>query len=161
MAAKPPVCKNSMLNHRSLWLETGQSPLPACLSSIDPTKYISMRVALFTAVFLLSMGCHLSAIRPEVDVVAVNRSSQDLSNVKVQFGEYDCSWGTLIKGATKGYLYYPHPISGEAVFQWWQIDRGQCSQTIDLRTIYPSGASGRLTFTLFDNGVVADFKGKK
>jgi len=107
---------------------------------------------------ILCPGCAEVIGRPDVDVVIVNRSSHTLSNADAQFGEYLCEWGTVIPSATKGFGLFPHPITSDTTLHWWENERGQRSEKLDLRKIYPARAAGRLTFTFTDDGVKADFK---
>jgi hypothetical protein len=112
----------------------------------------------FAMSVLLCIGCATLAVRPDVDVEVVNSSSRDLSNAEVHFGEHICGWGSVIRGASKGYGFYPHPITADAVLRWWEEGRGQRSENLDLRTVYSRGAAGRLTFTISDSGVKASYR---
>ena len=110
-------------------------------------------------VFLTACGTTglASVLKMEVDIV--NQSSRDLQEARVRFGNFDCKWGWVVKTATKSYLFYPHPITAQTELHW--DDEGKHRmEKIDLTKIYPSGKSGRLTFTVFDGRVEATFREK-
>lgn len=98
-------------------------------------------------------------MKTEVDVEIINRSSRDLKNARARFGDHDCLWGTVIKAATKGYGFYPHPITSTTELIWDEDGR-QRLERIDLSHTYVSGKSGRLTFTIYDDRVDVSFRGK-
>jgi len=118
-------------------------------------KYLSL-ILLMAAFFC--PGCAAGIGRPDVDVVIVNSSSHKLSNAEAQFGDYRCEWGTVGLKSTAGYGFFPHPITSDTTLSWWEEGRGQRSKKLDLRKIYPAGSAGRLTFTVSDDGVIANFK---
>jgi hypothetical protein len=117
--------------------------------------------ALFAGLlYLLLVGCSsngLAIVKPEVDVEIINRSSRDLENAKAQFGDHACEWGWVIKTATKGYGFYPHPITAEAELHWDEEGKHRV-QKLDLRKIYLPGRSGRLTFMVYDDRVEVNFR---
>jgi hypothetical protein len=119
--------------------------------------------SLFFALFcFLLVGCDadgLTAVKAEVHVEIVNRSSQMLQNAKAIFGDYECEWGVVGKTFSKDYGFYPKPITPQAELQWDENGKAR-SEKIDLRKIYPPGKSGRLTFTVYDGRVEASFKAK-
>lgn len=117
----------------------------------------SLILGLFFVLLVACGNIRLAAVPPEIGVEIVNRSSRDLENAKAQFGAYSCEWGWVIKGATKGYGFYPHPITAQAELHWDESS-GHRVEKIDLRKIYPAGKSGRLTFTVFDDRVEATFQ---
>jgi hypothetical protein len=98
-----------------------------------------------------------AGVRPEVDVEIINRSSRDLENATARFGQHACGWGWVIRNATKGYGFYPHPITAEAKLHWDQEGKHRV-ETLDLRKTYPPGKSGRLTFTVYDDRVEVSFR---
>jgi len=111
---------------------------------------------------LLLVGCGsgvLAAVKPEVDVEIVNKSSHDLENAKARFGDHACDWGWVIKTATKGYGFYPHPITARAELHWDESG-GHRVEKLDLSKIYLPGKSGRLTFTVYDGRVEVTFREK-
>ena len=102
----------------------------------------------------------LALFRPKADVEIINKSSRNLSNAYVKFGDKVCKWGSVIVGASKGYLLFPHPITADAELHW-SVDENQISKTIDLRAIYSGRQSGCLTFIVFDGRVDVTFKKEK
>ena len=111
---------------------------------------------------VLLVGCvsHLlAAVKPEVDVVIVNKSSRDLENAEAHFGDHTCRWGWVIKTATNGYGFYPHPITAQAELHWDESG-GHRVENLDLSKIYLAGKSGRLTFTVYDGRVEVTFREK-
>jgi len=119
--------------------------------------------ALFAGLLcLLLAGCGsrgLAAVKPEVDVEIINKSSRDLENAKARFGDYACEWGWVIKTATKGYGFYPHPITAQTELDWDEGGKHRVEK-LDLSKIYPPGKSGRLTFTVYDGRVEVSFREK-
>jgi hypothetical protein len=97
---------------------------------------------------------------PDVEVEIVNKSSRDLKDAEVVFGEYVCHWGIAVRTASKSYMYYPHPITTDAVLRWQEEERDQRTERLDLRQIYPARAVGRLTFVVLDEGAKASFRSK-
>jgi hypothetical protein len=111
---------------------------------------------------ILLVGCGsngLAAMKPEVDAEFINKSSRDLHNTKVYFGERICEWGNVGKTFTAIYLYYPHPITARAELHWDESE-GHRVEKLDLSKIYPAGKSGRLTFTVYDDRVEVTFREK-
>lgn len=102
-------------------------------------------------------GSGLGVVKPTVDVEIINRSSRDLENATARFGQHACGWGWVIRNATKGYGFYPHPITAEAKLHWDQEGKHRV-ETLDLGNIYPAGKSGRLTFTVYDDRVEVSFR---
>jgi hypothetical protein len=94
-----------------------------------------------------------------MEVEIVNQSSRDLQNTKARFGDYAFEWGSVVKGGTKGFGFYPHPITAQTELHWDEAG-GHRMEKIDLSKIYPPGKSGRLTFTVFDGRVEATFREK-
>ena len=135
-------------------------PLPAWL--IFDVGRRKMRALAFISVLmaLFSVGCGSVARVPDVDVEIVNRSSRDLKNAEAKFGEHVCQWGIVGRTFSAGYVLYPHPITEAAELRWWEEGRGQRSEKIDLRSVYPKGSAGRLTFSVSDEGVNANFTPK-
>lgn len=110
--------------------------------------------------FFASCGSSgLTMMKPEIDVEIVNKSSRDLENAKARFGDHTCGWGWVIKSATKGYGFYPHPITAETGLSWDEPG-GHRVEKLDLRKIYPPGKSGRLTFTVYDGRAEVSFREK-
>lgn len=107
----------------------------------------------------LSFACHgaLPGSRPEVEVELYNRSSHELREARVIFGEFDCGWGLVGPTFSKSYLAFPHPITAEARLEWQEQGRTR-SERLDLRAVYVAGQSGRLTFTVADGRVSVAFK---
>lgn len=111
---------------------------------------------------LLLAGCGnrgLAAVKPEIDVEIINKSSRDLENAMARFGDNACEWGWVIKKATKVYGFYPHPITAKVELHWDESG-GHRVEKLDLTKIYPRGKSGRLTFTVYDERVEVSFRGK-
>lgn len=101
-------------------------------------------------------GSGAIAMKPSVDVEFVNRSTRDLRNAAVHFGEHVCEWGFVGKTNTKAYLFYPHPITAKADLHWDEEGKHRVEH-LDLSKTYPPGGSGRLTFTVHDGRVEATF----
>lgn len=119
----------------------------------------SIRVLLWLICALLAAcgGSGLAAMKPEIDVEIVNKSSRDLGNAEVRFGERVCGWGSVGKTFTKIYLFYPHPITAQAELHWYESG-GHRLEKLDLSKTYPTGKSGRLTFTVYDGRVEVNFR---
>jgi hypothetical protein len=98
-------------------------------------------------------------MKPAVEVEVINRSSDDLSNAEARFGEYICKWGSLVRTASKSYMYYPHPIAAQTELHWDAAGSHQVRK-LDLSKTYPRGSSGRLTFTIYDGRVEVTFSQK-
>lgn len=108
---------------------------------------------------VLLTGCSSSgfaAVRPKVEVEIINKSARDMENAHATFGEYVCKWGSVIKSTSKGYMYYPHPITVESELHWDE-DGKHRMEKLDLRKIYQRGKSGRLSFTVYDGRVGVSF----
>lgn len=88
----------------------------------------------------------------------VNQSARDLENAEARFGDHVCKWGSVVKTASKSYMYYPHPITAQMELHWDAA--GHRVEKIDLSKIYPRGKSGRLTFTVYDDRVEVNFREK-
>ena len=111
---------------------------------------------------VLLTGCGsngLAAMKPEVDVEIINQSSHNLENTQARFGGNVCAWGRLVKTASAGYGFYPHPITAQTELHWDEPG-GHRVEKLDLRKIYPPGKSGRLTFTVYDGRVEVSFREK-
>jgi hypothetical protein len=109
---------------------------------------------------LLLAGCGANGFtlaRADVEVAIENKSSHDLENAEAIFGEYTCEAGIVGKTFTAIYLSYPHPITADTELHWNEGAKHRVER-IDLRKIYPSGKSGRLTFTVYDGRVETSFK---
>ncbi len=109
--------------------------------------------------FLL-VGCGnsgIAGVKPEIDVEIINLSSRDLENAKAHFGQYVCEWGWVVKNATKGFGFYPHPITPETKLHWDEEGKNRVEK-LDLQKIYQAGISGRLTFTIRDERVEVSFR---
>jgi hypothetical protein len=122
-------------------------------------KIKTLLVGLFC---LLLVGCDSSGIatvRPEIDVEIINQSSRDLENARALFGEHVCAWGWVVKAATKGFGFYPHPITEETELHWDEEGKHR-TEKVDLRNIYPPGKSGRLTFIVYDGRIEVSFREK-
>lgn len=121
---------------------------------------MTLRTYIIGLSLLLLASCsqsRLALVKPDIDVEIVNVSSHDLSNAKVHFGENVCGWGWVGKAATKGFGFYPHPITAQAELHWDEAGRHRVEK-LDLGKIYPPGRSGRLTFTVKDGGVAVSFQ---
>ncbi len=116
-------------------------------------------IGCFCVLLAACSGRGLAAMKPEVDVEIVNQSSHSLENAKARFGDYACEWGWVAKSGTKGFGFYPHPITAETVLHWDEEGKHRVEK-IDLLKIYPRGKSGRLTFTVYDGRVEARFREK-
>ena len=121
---------------------------------MNPNSFL---VGLFCLLLGGCGGSGIAARKLEVDVEIINQSSRDLKNAKARFGDYACEWGWVIKTATKGFGFYPHPITAETELDWDEEGMHRVER-IDLRKIYPSGKSGRLTFTVYDGRVEVSFR---
>jgi len=111
---------------------------------------------------VLLFGCAadgLAAVKPEIDVEIINRSSRDMEKAKAHFGEYDCGWGWVIKNSTAVYAFYPHPITADVELNWDEDGKHRVEK-LDLSKIYPPGKSGRLTFTVYEGRVEVSFREK-
>ncbi len=109
---------------------------------------------------VLLTGCGSSglvAVSPRMEVEIVNQSSRDLENTGARFGSQVCEWGWVVRAATKSYLFYPHPITPQAELQWDEAGKHRVT-ALDLSKVYVPGKSGRLTFTVRDDGVVVSFR---
>lgn len=112
--------------------------------------------------FLLLAGCGsngLSAVKSQVMVEIVNQSSRDFENAEARFGRHTCEWGWVVRATSKGYGFYPHPITTETELHWDEPG-GHRVEKLDLKKIYPPGKSGRLTFTVYDGRVEVSFREK-
>lgn len=96
-------------------------------------------------------------MRPAVEVEIVNRSSRDLENAEARFGDYACKWGSVLKGTSASYMYYPHPISDQVVLHW-HAEGSRRMEMLDLGKVYPRRKPGRLTFTVYDDRVAVSFR---
>lgn len=101
----------------------------------------------------------LAAMKSEVDVEIINRSSRDLQDAFARFGDNDCKWGYVGRTFTAGYGFYPHPITAQTELQWDEEGKHRMEK-LDLSKIYPAGKSGRLTFTVYDGRVEVSFREK-
>jgi len=120
-------------------------------------KIIPLWFFLFCTLLDGCAGSGLAAMKPEVDVEIVNKSSCNLGNAKAYFGDYVCEWGSVIVSTRKGFGFYPHPITPQTELHWDEAG-GHRVEKIDLSKIYPPGKSGRLTFTVYDGRVEATFR---
>jgi len=113
-------------------------------SALKSERHNFLLVGMFCVLLAASSSNGLAVMKPDVDVEIVNHSMRRLENAQARFGEHICKWGWVIKRA--GYGFYPHRITENAELSW--DDEGKHKvENIDLRTIYPPGRSGRLTFT--------------
>jgi len=113
-------------------------------------------------VFVFLYGCNgsgSSVIKTDIEVEIFNQSTIDMENAHVVFGKYICKWGWVSKSTSKGYMFYPHPITADAELHWDEVS-GHRMEKIDLRKIYLPGKSGRLTFTVYDDRVEVAFREK-
>lgn len=111
--------------------------------------------ALLVLGFLIGCaGAAPGAVSTEVEVV--NESAWNAREARVSFGAHECPWGVVSRGKSKSYLFFPHPITAEAVVAW-DDDRGTHRHRVDLTKVYQK-KPGRLTFALRDNEVAARFK---
>jgi len=89
----------------------------------------------------------------------MNSTSRIFREAQVHFGSNVCEWGTVMPDGNKGYMYYPYPITPEAELRW-EDDGGRQVRKVDLKKTYPTGKSGQLVFTVFDDRVEVKFTEK-
>lgn len=112
------------------------------------------------ALFLVPLAaCGMVLRRPAVELMIVNKSAYVIKEARVYLGANVCGWGTVIPAGTKGYMHYPHPITPEAELHW-EGANGPQVRKLDLKKIYPTGKSGQLVFTVFDDRVEVKFTEK-
>ncbi|MCF7689607.1 MAG: hypothetical protein K9M98_12600 [Cephaloticoccus sp.] len=102
-------------------------------------------------------GSGLVAMNPDIDIELINKSSKDLRNAEVHFGEKTCEWGNVGRTFTAIYLFYPHPITLHTELSWDEGGKHRAKK-VDLSKIYPPGKSGQLTFTVYDDRVEVTFR---
>lgn len=112
-----------------------------------------------SAASLLGCVVHRNYLNPvpRMDVTIVNRSSNLLENALARFGEYNCGFGYVIVSGSKGWVGFSHPITARAQLQWDENGHHHVER-VGLEKIYPPGAEGRLTFTVYDGRVEAAFQ---
>ena len=93
------------------------------------------------------------------EIEITNRSSSDLTDASVKFGDHTCRWGVVGRTFSASYLGYPFPITQDVELKW-KSGGLQHEEKINLKGIYSSGQSGRLTFVVLDEGVRATFAEK-
>ena len=114
-------------------------------------------VCLVFGIALIGCTTHgLAALRPDVDVAILNRTSKPLEKAAVHFGKNYCAWGWVAVGGNAVYLLYPYPITENASLEWIHGDLKK-SRQIDLKGIYPKGKNGRINFVVEDSTVTAVF----
>jgi hypothetical protein len=96
-------------------------------------------------------------MKPDVGVEVINHSSYLLENALVRFGDYACEWGYVAKDSEAWYGFYPHPITADVELRWDEAGKHRVVK-LDLRKIYSTGESERLTFVVSDERVDASFK---
>ncbi len=104
-------------------------------------------------------GCGVMGLRPEVHVLVLNKSGIELTDTRVTFGDHVCKWGVVAKNGDVGFMFYPHPITPRVDFLWNEGGKNSKIE-VDLRDIYPPGASGRLTFIFYGDRVVPVYEKK-
>jgi hypothetical protein len=108
-------------------------------------------------VLLTACGSTGLASVPKIEVEIVNQSSFGLENAEARFGDYACKWGRVGKTFSAIYMSFPHPITEQTKLRWKENGKRR-EEKLDLRKIYPSGKSGRLTFTVYDGHVEVSFR---
>jgi len=117
------------------------------------TKHFALSVCLL----LLVAACGAIGLRPDVDILVLNKSGRKITEARITFGDYVCKWGVVVKDGDVGFVSYPHPITPDVDFLWNEAEK-EHKLKVDLRGIYPPRASGRLTFVFYGDRVVAEFE---
>lgn len=111
---------------------------------------------LLALVFIPLAACGMVLRKPAVEMVIVNKSDNVLEESCAYLGTNVCEWGVVIPSTSAGYMHYPHPITLEVELRWEGKDGAQVRK-LDLKKIYPTGKSGQLIFTVFDDRVEVKF----
>ena len=124
---------------------------------LSPMKSALIVQNIVCALLFPATSCDSVAVPPEVDVAIENKSSRIIENVRARFGDYQCSWGLVSSGAKKIYGGYAHPITSQAELHWESAGEHKVHK-FDLRTTYPEGKSGRLSFVVYDDRAEVSFR---
>lgn len=114
---------------------------------------------LLALLFIPLAACGMVLRKPAIEVTMINSTSRIFREARVHFGSNLCEWGTVVPTGNAGYMHYPHPITPEAELRW-EEDGGRQVRKLDLKKIYPTGKSGQLVFTVFDDRVEVKFTEK-
>lgn len=111
------------------------------------------------SLFILFVGCtNVPAVtKPTIEIEVANFSTDDLENTEVHFDENLCKLGTVVKNTSASFMNYPDPIGTHAELCWDAVGSHQIKK-IDLRNIYHQGASGVLTFAVYEGRVEVTFR---
>ena len=102
-------------------------------------------------------ACSISSLeRARVNIEFKNQSANDMSNVIVRFGKYECSVGVLMRASTAGYGDFTHPITDEAEVHW-DANGIHKVEKVSLLKVFEKRKSGTLEFVVTDKGVSVRF----
>src|ERR1044071_7605681 len=91
------------------------------MSREDEKSFMHIKVIIryVIGLALLSLsGCGVANAKPILVLVAENHASENIENVRAQFGDAICSWGIVGKTFSASYGGFAHPITAEAVVYW-------------------------------------------
>jgi len=119
-------------------------------------KLDALMVGFFCVLLAACGSSGLLAMKPAVEVEVINQSSHDLRNTEARFEDHGCKWGAVVRNTSASYMYCPYPITAQLELHW-DVATGHRAEKLDLGKIYPRGKSGRLTFTVYNDRVEANF----
>jgi hypothetical protein len=117
-------------------------------------KHHSTLFVLIGLYFCVRGSMAAAAFNLEVEIV--NRSASTLTDTQIHFGKDRCEWGVVVKNGRKVYGSYQDPIPSRAEFHC-EVNGQHRVEYLDLKNVYPSRRSGRLTFTVYDDRVEPSF----
>jgi hypothetical protein len=117
-------------------------------------KLSLLLIAMFSLLTACSNG--VTFMKTEVDVVILNKSTHDLENARVYFGEIVCKWGFVGRSFSASRGLFPHPITETAKLKWDEEGSSRV-EDLDISKIYNRKKHGILKFIVYDDRVEVTF----
>src|SRR5262245_17633604 len=83
-----------------------------------------------------------------LEVTLANKTSQDIQDAAVHFGEFRCTKGIVGAGSSGTYLGWQLPVTTNAVVRWTDAHGTKKEQAVKLVGVYNPKVDGGLTFTV-------------
>jgi len=115
---------------------------------------------------VLALGALLAADWPAgpaekhayLEVVIANKTSSDVDETGVNFGERRCTAGIVGAGVSATYLGWRQPVTTNAIVRWRDAGKAKKEQTVTIVGVYHPKIDGALTFTIGPTNVTVEFK---
>ena len=93
-----------------------------------------------------------------LEVEIANKTSSDVDQTGVYFGQHSCTSGVVGAGVSAGYLGWQKPVTTNAIVRWRDASKVKKEQIVSLLGVYNPKVDGALTFTIGVTNVTVEFK---